>query len=104
MKFCSNEDIAIGVENLELATNFFEGALGFKPSQSKPGLRVYNTGHFILYVKEGEAHPPVPSFTVKDLFEAKKHLIENGCTILTERKSSLYFRDPTGVKWDIIQD
>jgi catechol 2,3-dioxygenase-like lactoylglutathione lyase family enzyme len=104
MKILNNEDIAIGVKNLETAIHFYENTLGFNPIKSEPGLRVYNTRKFTLYVEEGEAHPPVLSFTVQNLSDAKIHLIENGCNILIERNRSLYFRDPTGVIWDIIED
>ena len=103
MKFTTNDDVAIGVENLEKSTAFYEGTLGFKPARIEPGLRVYNTGHFTLYVKEGEPHPPVPSFTVENLSHAKDHLLENGCTVLVEREHSLYFRDQDGNTWDIIE-
>ena len=103
MKFLSNEDIAIGVENLKSAIEFYEDTLGFEPIKSEPGLRVYKTGHFTLYIKEGKSHPPVPSFTVKKLSRAKKHLISKRCIILNEQDKSLYFRDPTGVIWDIIE-
>ena len=64
-------------------------------------LAVYNTGHFTLYVQEGKPHPPVPSFTVPDIKEARNKLIEAGCTIIIDRDTSLYFRDPDGVLWDI---
>lgn len=101
--FRSNRDIAVGVENLDTAVTFYEGVLGFKPEKTEPNLRVYNTGHFTLYVMKEEPHPPVPSFTVDDLAEARNHLQENGCTILVEREKSLYCRDPLGVVWDIIE-
>jgi catechol 2,3-dioxygenase-like lactoylglutathione lyase family enzyme len=104
MKFTSNRDIAIKVSNLKTAINFYEKTLGFKPSKTESKLRVYNTGHFKLYVQEGTSHPPVPSFTVKSLAEAKNVLTENGCTIIVEREKSLYFKDPTGVLWDIIEE
>jgi catechol 2,3-dioxygenase-like lactoylglutathione lyase family enzyme len=103
MMFSSNRDIAVGVEALEVAVTFYEGILGFKPERIEPNLRVYDTGHFTLYVMKGEPHPPVPSFTVDDLADARSHLQENGCTILVEREKSLYFRDPLGVVWDIIE-
>jgi catechol 2,3-dioxygenase-like lactoylglutathione lyase family enzyme len=103
MKYTTNDDVAIGVESLKKSIAFYEGTLGFKPIKSEPGLRVYNTGHFTLYIEEGEPHPPVPSFTVENLSQAKEHLLENGCTVIVERENSLYFRDPDGNIWDIIE-
>ncbi|MCW4050926.1 MAG: VOC family protein [Candidatus Bathyarchaeota archaeon] len=67
------------------------------------GLRVYDTGHITFYLVEVTPHPPIPSFTVPDLDEAKKHLTRNGCVILEERPSGFYFRDPTGVTFDSIE-
>ncbi len=103
MEFISNRDVAIGARDLETAIKFFENTLGFKPEETVESRRVYNTGRFTLYVVEGEPHPPVPSFTVESLAEAKKRLQRNGCTILVEREKSLYFRDPMGNVWDIIE-
>lgn len=103
MMFRSNRDIAVGVNDLSAAIEFYEDTLGFTPMKSQKGLRVYDTGYFSLYVMEGESHPPVPSYTVTDLVAAKKRLVDNGCMVIVERENSLYFRDPMGVVWDIIE-
>lgn len=103
MKFVSNRDVAVGVENLTDAIKFFEDTLGFKPTKIEKGLRVYDTMQFTFYIKEGDIHPPILSFTVEDLNNAKEYLINNRCNILVERENSLYFRDPTGQIWDIIE-
>ena len=103
MRFIGNRDIAISVENMDKAIGFYEATLGLEPVKDEQGLRVYDAGDFTLYVERGEPHPPVPSFTVPNLADARRHLVENGCTILTELGRSLYFRDPTGIVWDIIE-
>jgi hypothetical protein len=64
----------------------------------------YETGHFLLYVnRDLNTQPPIPSFTVKDIGAARKFLLENGCIILRENKNSLYFRDPFGITYDVIE-
>lgn len=103
MRFKGNRDIAVSVKNLASSRAFYEGALGVKPERVEENLAVYNTGHFTLYVQEGEPHPPVASFTVHDINEARKRLVEAGCTIIADKNTSLYFRDPDGVLWDIIE-
>ena len=103
MCFKGNRDIAVSVKDLESSRRFYEQVLGFKPDRLEETTAVYNTGHFTLYVQEGEPHPPVPSFTVQDINAARKRLIEAGCEILIDRGTSLYFRDPDGVTWDIIE-
>ena len=103
MRFTSNRDIAVSVTNLEKSRIFYEKTLGFKAEVIKKNLVVYNTGYFTLYVQEGDPHPPVPSFTVSNIKEAKKYLKNSGCTIVEERDTSLYFKDLDGITWDAIQ-
>jgi len=103
MKFISNRDMALGVYDIESASAFYGEVLGFKINREEKGLRVYETGNFMLYVEESVPYPPVPSLTVRNLAEAKKYLLENGCEIINELEKSLYFRDPYGVVWDIIE-
>lgn len=102
MKFISNRDIAVGVKNLEKAREFYENTLNFIPNKINERTVVYKTGHLTLYITEGQSYPPVPSFTVQSLQNAKKHLQKHGCTILTERKNSFYFQSPDGTIYDII--
>jgi catechol 2,3-dioxygenase-like lactoylglutathione lyase family enzyme len=103
MQFTGNRDIAVSVKDLESSRGFYEGVLGFNPEYLEEGMAVYNSGQFTLYVQEGEPYPPVPSFTVPDINEARKHLMGAGCTILEDRETSVYFRDPDGITWDAIQ-
>lgn len=103
MRFTGNRDIAVSVKDLEASRAFYEGTLGFKPEYVEEGLAVYNTGHFTLYVQKGEPHPPVPSFTVPDIKEARRHLVDAGCTVIEERDTSIYFKDLDGITWDAIQ-
>lgn len=103
--FRSNRDIAVSVTDLASAERFYGGVLGFKLERKTSEQLVYDAGHFTLYISEDEkAHLPVPSFTVENLREAKAYLVEHGAEIVSERKSSLYFRDPFGIVYDIIEE
>jgi len=103
MKFNGSRDIAVTVGSLEKSRVFNEDVLGFTPRKIEEKLVVYDTGSITLYVQELEGHPPVPSFTVESLAEARAHLEANGCVVTKEWKRSLYFRDPDGNVWDIIE-
>jgi len=103
MKFTGNRDIAVTVGSLEKSRVFYENVLGLTPKKIEKKLVVYDTGSITLYVQELEHHPPVPSFSVENLAEARAHLIANGCTVTKEWEGALYFMDPEGNVWDIIE-
>ena len=39
----------------------------------------------------------------KDIGAARRFLLENGCVILREDEKSLYFRDPFGITYDVVE-
>jgi catechol 2,3-dioxygenase-like lactoylglutathione lyase family enzyme len=105
VSFRSNRDVAFEVGDLAAAEEFYGGVMGFELMERRGDTLVYDTGHLTLYVKEsGEPHPPVLSFRVRDLSEARSHLEENGCVVTAEWDRALYFRDPLGVVHDIIEE
>jgi catechol 2,3-dioxygenase-like lactoylglutathione lyase family enzyme len=104
VSFRSNRDVAFEVKDLAAAEAFYGGVMGFELVERKGEALVYETGHLTLYVSEsGDPHPPVLSFRVGDLGEARRHLEENGCEVTEEWGRALYFRDPFGVVHDIIE-
>ena len=105
VSFRSNRDVAFEVEDLVAAEEFYGGVMGFELVERRGNTLVFETGHLTLYVKEsGDMHPPVLSFRVPDLGEARKYLVENGCEVTVEWDRALYFRDPLGVVHDIIEE
>jgi len=104
MKFQSNKCIAIHLPNLAKAERFYGDVLGFKLKSKSETYLEYDTGRFLLYInKSPKGRPPIPSFTVKNTAAAKAHLKAHGCKILIDRGSSLYFRDPFGITYDIVE-
>ena len=102
--FKSNRDVAFEVTNIVEAENFYSGVMGFELVEKRDSTLIYETGHLTLYIKESEnPHPPVLSFKVKDVSEAKEYLQEHGCQIMKEWPRAIYFRDPFGVVHDIIR-
>ena len=102
--FKSNNCVAIHLVDITAAENFYTNVMKFRLlSRSEANLE-YDTGHFLLYVnRDLNTQPPIPSFTVKDIAAAKHALLENGCIILREDGHSLYFRDPFGIAYDVIE-
>jgi len=105
MRFRSNNCIAIHLPRLAKAERFYSDVLGFKLKSKSRSCLEYDTGTFLLYVvRSAKAQPPTPSFSVKSLEKAKRLLKGARCTILVDRGSSLYFRDPFGNIFDVIED
>ena len=103
MRFTANRDVAISIENLEKSRKFYEETLGLKLVESGTRRTVYDAGRLTLYIVEGMPHPPVFSFTVESLHAAKRWLLKRNCEIVVERENSLYFRNPSGVVFDVIE-
>ncbi len=105
VSFRSNRDVAFEVEDLAAANEFYGGVMGFELVERRGETLVYETGHLTFYLKESRnPHPPVLSFRVMDLGEAREFLVENGCEVTAEWDRALYFRDPFGVVHDIIEE
>jgi catechol 2,3-dioxygenase-like lactoylglutathione lyase family enzyme len=105
MRFRSNHCIAIHLPTLAKAERFYSDILGFKLISKTRSSLEYDTGHFLLYVNRSKApQPPTPSFSVKNLDKARRLLKGARCKVLVDRGSSLYFRDPFGNVFDVVED
>jgi catechol 2,3-dioxygenase-like lactoylglutathione lyase family enzyme len=102
--FRSNNCVTIHLTDITAAENFYTNVMKFKLlSKSEKSLE-YDTGYFRLNVNQDlDTHPPIPRFTVEDIAATKQSLLENGCVILREDKTSLNFRDPFGITYDVIE-
>jgi len=102
--FKSNNCVAIHLTDISAAENFYTNVMKFRLLARSDRQLEYDTGHFLLHVnRDLNTQPPIPSFTVKDIGTARKCLLENGCIILREDQNSLYFRDPFGITYDLIE-
>jgi catechol 2,3-dioxygenase-like lactoylglutathione lyase family enzyme len=105
MKFRSNNCVAIHLTSLAKAERFYSDVLGFRLKSKTRTCLEYDTGALLLYlVRSSKAQPPTPSFSVKSIEKAKRLLKGARCTIIVDRGSSLYFRDPFGNVFDVIED
>lgn len=105
MKFRSNNCVAVHLPDLRKAEAFYSGVMGFRLLAKTNSQLEYDTGRFLFYVNKGtKIRPPIPSFTVINAAAAKTHLEQNGCEILEDHGGSLYFKDPFGMVYDVIED
>jgi catechol 2,3-dioxygenase-like lactoylglutathione lyase family enzyme len=100
----SNNCVAIHLKDITAAENFYTNIMKFSLLAKSEAQVEYDTGRFLLSVnRDLNTHPPIPSFTVKDIGAARKFLLENGCTILREGERSLCFRDTFGITYDVAE-
>jgi catechol-2,3-dioxygenase len=105
MKFRSNNCIAIHLTSLAKAERFYRDVLGLKLKSKTRTCLEFDTGHFMLYLnRSSKAQPPTPSFSVRSIAKARRLLKGARCKIVVDRGSSLYFQDPFGNVFDVIED
>jgi len=96
--FRSNNCVAIHLEDITAAENFYTNVMKFKLLTRSDGSLEYDTGHFLLYVnRDLNTQPPIPSFTVEDISAAKQSLLDNGCEILREDQNSSTSATPSAL-------
>jgi catechol 2,3-dioxygenase-like lactoylglutathione lyase family enzyme len=105
MRFRSNNCIAVHVRSLSKAESFYGDVLGFRLRKKTKKYLEFDTGVLRLFVNlSAKVQRPTPSFTVKNIARAKRLLKGGGCRILVDRGESLYFRDPFGMIFDVIEE
>lgn len=105
MRFKSNNCVAIHLRSLAKAERFYRDVLGFRLKSKTRTYLEFDTGELLLYVnRSAQPQPPTPSFSVKSIEKARRLLKGSGCEIIVDRGASLYFRDPFGNIFDVIED
>jgi catechol 2,3-dioxygenase-like lactoylglutathione lyase family enzyme len=105
MRFRSNNCVAVHLKSLAQAEHFYGDVLGFRLKAKTKGSLEFDTGNFRLFVNRSKkVQAPIPSFSVKNIAKAKRLLKGAGCHIIVDRGGSLYFRDPFGIVFDVIEE
>lgn len=102
--FTFNPYVGIRVNDIAAAEKFYGDVLKLTLVSKKEKYLTYTTGNFQFFVAEDNSHPPVLSFTVKNLNEAKQYLINNGCEIVEGDDNYAWFKDSNGTVFDIVAE
>lgn len=105
--FRANREIAMHVPDLARAKEFYCAVLGFPLLSETAGMLEIDAGDLRLLI----LHDPVgvltyvPSFDVPDYEAARRHLEAAGCSTVSAgaHSTDVYFRDPFGLVFDIIE-
>jgi catechol 2,3-dioxygenase-like lactoylglutathione lyase family enzyme len=105
--FQSNYEVAIHVPDLAQAEAFYGGVLGFRLLAKSAEQLEFDTGALRLYVnRDTEAlRSYIPSLDVPDYAAARRHLEAAGCKTVSAgaHTTAVYFQDPFGLVFDIIE-
>ncbi len=105
VRFESNTEVAIHVPDLDVARAFYEGVMGFRLVARTADYLELDSGALRLYVNRDDAKTRsfIPSFDVPDLAAAREHLAKAGCETEQLASGGVYFKDPFGLVFDIIE-
>jgi catechol 2,3-dioxygenase-like lactoylglutathione lyase family enzyme len=104
-EFKTNGCIGIKVTDLGKAEKFYSDILKLQILSKNENQLVYNTGHLTFFIEKADNfQTPVPSFSVDNFEEAKELLIKSGCEYIQGGKNWLWFKDPFGNVFDIIEE
>ncbi|MEK6397380.1 MAG: hypothetical protein V4734_04780 [Terriglobus sp.] len=106
MQARATKDILLQTPHLEEATVFYRDVLGLRVFLNTPDLVGLDAGAFSLYLDRAGSLGPVLEFLVADIAEARRELLDKGCTVIADDPSipRLYLRDPFGMVYNIGQD
>jgi predicted enzyme related to lactoylglutathione lyase len=96
-------DIIFETPDPAAAARFYVEQLGFTITEETPELVSLSGPHINMYIERGKPLGPVFEVTVKDVEEAKKRLVRNGCTIVKDEPHfpRCYVRDPHGLMYNL---
>lgn len=105
MRYKVSKNIGFQVRNVEEAQSFYENVLGLsQPEHSDVKEVEFRTDHNNIFLINGEENlGPVMELIVEDLDQAKKHLVENGFTIVRweGKGKDCYVKDPYGMIFNV---
>ena len=105
--FRGNNEIAFHVPDLAKAEAFYSGVLGFTVVSRTDDMLEIDAGGIRLYpiLNPDRVMPYIPSIDVPNYTEARRALEAAGCTTVSAgpHSSMVYFTDPFGLVFDIVE-
>jgi predicted enzyme related to lactoylglutathione lyase len=96
-------DILIQAPDPEAAANFYVDNLGFEITDGNPRMIGLHGPNINLFIEPGPTLGPVLEVTVKDVNEATRRLVANGCTVVKDEPDfpRTYLKDPFGLIYNL---
>jgi catechol 2,3-dioxygenase-like lactoylglutathione lyase family enzyme len=96
-------DIIFETPDPQAAARFYVEQLGFAVTEDTPHLVSLRGPNINMFIERGLASGPVFEVTVKNVDEAKRRLVQRGCTIVKDEPHfpRCYVRDPYGLTYNL---
>ena len=96
-------DILIQAQDPKKAAAFYVEQLGFAITGETPMLSLHGE-NINLFIEQGPPLGPVLEVTVRDVEEAKRRLVKNGCEIVKDEPDfpRCYVKDPYGLIYNLL--
>jgi predicted enzyme related to lactoylglutathione lyase len=96
-------DIIFESPDPKKAALFYVEQLGFAITDETPNMISLNGPNINMFIERGPLLGPVFEVTVDNVEDAKRRLVENGCTIVKDEPEfpRCYVRDPFGLIYNL---
>ena len=96
-------DILIQAKDPKRAAKFYVEQLGFTVTGELPNMLCLHGPHINLFIERGPKLGPVLEVTVKNVKDAKRRLVKNGCKIVKDEPKfpRTYLKDPFGLIYNL---
>ncbi len=96
-------DIIFQAQDPKSAARFYVEQLGFEITGETLNMISLHGARINMFIERGPALGPVFEVTVGNVEDAKRRLVENGCTIVKDEPEfpRCYVRDPFGLMYNL---
>jgi predicted enzyme related to lactoylglutathione lyase len=103
MTIKATRDLLIQIDDLKVATAFYEETLGLSVFMRSPGMTGLEAGALRLFLEEGAPLGPIPEFLTPDVAALRDRLVAAGCAVVEENPAipRCYIRDPYGMVFNL---
>jgi len=98
-------DILIQADDPMKAASFYVKELGFEITGETANMINLRGENINLFIERGPALGPVLEVTVKNVTEARAHLVKKGCQVVKDEPEfpRCYVKDPYGLIYDLTE-
>jgi len=96
MQMRTTEHIALGVQDIDEAANYYVEVFGFKETGRKDDYVELTSGVLKLYITQDDGYTPTFNVDVRSIAEAEAHIVANGGEVYMRHSEEVFVKDKYG--------